>query len=61
MPLPSPSGNDRDAWMRRCMSSDAMKKEFPRNDQRKAVCLQKWKSYVKQRAKEDLDGDGADY
>lgn len=52
MPLPSPSGNDRNAWMRTCMSSDAMKEEFPKLDQRKAVCLQKWKAYVKQREEE---------
>ncbi len=40
MPLPTPANIDRDqaAWVSWCMSIDQMKREFPNNDQRLAVC-----------------------
>lgn len=42
MPLPSPnSGESKKAFMSRCMSDDAIKKEFTSRRQRVAVCLSK--------------------
>jgi len=44
MPLPKPKNSEeQDEWIKRCMSNDSMKKEFPDNDQRLAVCFQKWR------------------
>lgn len=42
MPLPTPSkGEDRDAFISRCMS--ALKGEFPDQDQRLAVCFKQFR------------------
>lgn len=44
MPLPKPKdGETQEEWIDRCMSNAAMMKEFPDDDQRLAVCSQKWK------------------
>jgi hypothetical protein len=44
MPLPSPrQGQTQDEFMQTCMSNENMKKEFPQNKQRVAVCMQKWR------------------
>jgi len=44
MPLPKPKdGEEKEKWIERCMSNDAMKEEFPDNKQRLAVCHQKWR------------------
>lgn len=44
MPLPSPEKNEREAeFIRRCMDSDTIKKEFPEPDQRLAVCYSRWR------------------
>ena len=44
MPLPTPKKDEgQDDFIKRCMSNDTMKEEFPDNDQRLAVCFQKWK------------------
>ena len=43
MPLPSPKKKEsKDSWISRCMANDAMKREFPDNKQRSAVCYRKW-------------------
>jgi len=48
MPIPSKKdGEDRNAFMSRCMGDDTMKKEYKDNGQRTAICLSK--------ASEDLD------
>jgi len=40
MPLPKKrKSEDRSKFMKRCMSSDVMKREFSDRDQRVAVCL----------------------
>lgn len=40
MPIPTPKKDEeQENFMERCMSSPAMKKEFPDNKQRVAVCL----------------------
>lgn len=44
MPLPKPKKDEKkDDFIERCMSNDTMKKEFPDNDQRLAVCFKQWK------------------
>jgi len=44
MPLPKPKdGETQEQWIERCMSNETMKKEFPDNDQRIAVCHEKWR------------------
>jgi hypothetical protein len=44
MPIPSPSqGEDRKAFVSRCMESEVMNREFPENDQRAAVCYSQWR------------------
>lgn len=49
MPLPHPtSDEDKNEFMNRCMSNDAMKREHPRNDQRVAVCLSLWRDNKKE-------------
>lgn len=35
--------SDKDKWMKYCMGSSAMKKEFSGRKQRIAVCLRKWR------------------
>jgi len=43
MPLPKPNENEKKPeWIERCMDNDAMKEEFPDNDQRLAVCHARW-------------------
>ena len=40
MPLPSPKGTQKeDSFMQRCMSDNAMNKEYANNKQRAAVCM----------------------
>ena len=44
MPLPTPGKDeDQDAFISRCMANDAMKEEFPKQDQRAAVCYDLWR------------------
>jgi len=48
MPLPKPKdGETQEQWIERCMSNETMKKEFPDNDQRIAVCHEKWRDKEK--------------
>lgn len=44
MPIPTPSGGEeQDAFIGRCMGNDVMKKEFPDQKQRSAVCYSQWR------------------
>lgn len=44
MPLPIPNPDEsRDEWMSRCMGHEGMMSEFDAQDQRTAVCMQKWR------------------
>lgn len=44
MPLPNPKPTEeREEFLRRCMSDDIMKKEYPNNAQRLAVCAVQWR------------------
>lgn len=44
MPLPKPrSEEDEEKFIQRCMSNPIMKKEYPDQKQRTAVCYSQWK------------------
>ena len=44
MPLPNPKpGEDQKAYMNRCVSDPVMKKEYPNQQQRLAVCYTQWR------------------
>lgn len=48
MPLPKPEvGEDQAEFIQRCMSTKTMKNEYPRQDQRLAVCYTQWKEATK--------------
>ena len=54
MPLPTPNaGEERDAFLNRCMISPVMGEDFPDRDQRLAVCSSQWT----QRHGDDTVGD----
>jgi hypothetical protein len=43
MPLPKPNKDEKhDDWIDRCMGNDTMNKEYPENDQRRAICENLW-------------------
>ena len=43
MPIPKPhKGERKRAFIQRCMGDDVMVKEYPRSDQRRAVCEGAW-------------------
>lgn len=44
MPLPKPKPAEKQQdFMNRCMSNATMNKEYPRQDQRLAVCYTQWR------------------
>lgn len=46
MPIPKPSkGEEKKKFLSRCMSNEVMLKEFPKREQRFAVCLTSWKDH----------------
>lgn len=43
MPLPKPKQDESENdFISRCMTNETMKKEFPKSDQRYAVCQKEW-------------------
>jgi len=57
MPLPNPrKGQDENAFMSKCMGDESIKKEFPNQKQRVAVCLSQFRR-KKSKASEDVDWD----
>lgn len=43
MPLPTPSKDEaRDDFLSRCMANPTMNDDFPKADQRYAVCVRQW-------------------
>lgn len=45
MPIPKPRKNEtKNDFIGRCMGSDAMKRDFPDNKQRVAVCQTSWEN-----------------
>jgi hypothetical protein len=58
MPLPSPKGNqEKQSFVAQCMSDEAVKKEFPNQKQRAAVCYSQYKQAKKIKGCENLDWD----
>lgn len=58
MPLPKPTKReDKDNFLSRCMSDDVMKKDFPDNDKRFAVCTQQWEKGKGESMKEQINQD----
>ena len=56
MPLPTPSkGEDKNKFISRCMGNENMKKEFPDQKQRNAVCFSQWRKGGES-VKRDEDG-----
>jgi len=46
MPLPKPrAGEDKKGFIRRCVSSEVTKREYPDNKQRVAVCHSQWRKH----------------
>jgi len=49
MPIPTPSGpktpTAKRAFIQRCMSDEVMRREFPEQDRRAAVCLRQWSDH----------------
>jgi len=60
MPLPNPkAGEKENDFMGRCMGSDTMKKEFPDQKQRLAVCYSQFRKKKEDVEPENkLDGEG---
>lgn len=63
MPIPKPRKNEKESeYISRCMSDEVMKKEFPKQDQRSAVCYREWRNKNKgeeeeKKKKKDKDKD----
>lgn len=56
MPLPKPKKDEKqDDFIERCMSNDTMKKEFPDNDQRLAVCFKQWKEKDSEKKESEMN------
>lgn len=54
MPLPKPNaGESQDDFISRCMGNETMKDDFADNDQRLAVCFQRWKDKDKNSTEPD--------
>jgi len=52
MPQPK-EGENRKGFLDRCMSDDKMTEEFPDQDQRFAVCVNYWESYINEAGRMD--------
>jgi hypothetical protein len=45
MPIPKPQKDEKQTdFISRCMSDEIMKKEYPEQAERTAVCFQQWKT-----------------
>ena len=50
MPLPKPRAEEnQQEFISRCMGDETMKSEYPRNDQRLAVCYVQWRDRNKKK------------
>lgn len=50
MPLPKPIAEEnQQEFISRCMLDETMKSEYPRNDQRLAVCYVQWRDRNKKK------------
>lgn len=61
MPLPTPrKGQDQNAFMQKCMGNETIKKDFPDQKQRIAVCLSQFKRKKAKAASANFD-DSVDF
>ena len=61
MPIPKPRKDEKESdYIGRCMSDKVMKREYPDQKQRSAVCYQTWRDSKKKKAGLVLDAIGAD-
>jgi len=57
MPIPKPRKNEKKKdFMGRCMGDDVMNTEYPKSDQRYAVCLTSWDNKGKKGSEEEANG-----
>lgn len=57
MPVPSPrKDEERQAFISRCMGDTSMKREFPEQEQRAAVCFRQWRTKKRASAYAPLSG-----
>lgn len=55
MPLPSPQNNqNKQSFVSSCMDDEEMKKEFPNQKQRAAVCYSKYKQSKKSKGSDSI-------
>ena len=55
MPLPKPNSDEREKeFISRCMSDEKMNSEFPKQDQRAAVCYRQWNNNRKDESIENV-------
>lgn len=56
MPMPKPnSGEGHDEWISRCMANPVMRDEFPKQEQRHAVCQSIWADRNKTHGEQKMD------
>lgn len=56
MPLPSPKKGEKESeFVQKCMGSDVMNKEFPKQAQRFAVCKSLFKQAKKKKSKAEWE------
>ena len=61
MPLPKPStGEEEESFLTRCMSDKVMIEEFPKLEQRFAVCNIQWESVEEENEEESEDEEEDD-
>jgi hypothetical protein len=55
--MPQPRKDEKkEAYLSRCMESDEMNSEFPKDKQRYAVCLSYWNDRNKKKKGQDMGG-----
>jgi hypothetical protein len=58
MPLPAPKkGEDKPTFLSRCMGDSIMLSDFPKQDQRYAVCVSLWETHEEESDDEDEGGE----
>jgi hypothetical protein len=56
MPIPQPGKDEKqDDFVSRCMGDKVMNADYPKQEQRAAVCYQTWRDRHRHRAKAALD------
>jgi hypothetical protein len=59
--MPEPrEGMTKEEWMSMCMGSEESRKSFPKQDQRAAVCLSKWRRHMMKKSKSEVKEEKTD-